>query len=143
MTTASKIEWTEKTWNPVAGCSLVSPGCTNCYAMKMAARLEAMGHDHLYYEETAGGHSNDADPVANARTDRRPRHLVSERPRAEPDARRNLDNLVDRVETDLRHGRRHPLLHLGPPLRDLVAQQADRAHTQRGDDRDLQNKTDR
>jgi protein gp37 len=38
----SKIEWTEATWNPIVGCSIVSPGCTNCYAMKMAARLEAM-----------------------------------------------------------------------------------------------------
>jgi protein gp37 len=37
------IEWTDATWNPVAGCSVVSPGCTNCYAMRMAARLEAMG----------------------------------------------------------------------------------------------------
>jgi protein gp37 len=41
----SDIEWTEATWNPVAGCSLVSPGCTNCYAMRMAARLQAMGMD--------------------------------------------------------------------------------------------------
>ena len=40
---ASEIEWTEATWNPVAGCAMVSPGCTNCYAMRMAARLEAMG----------------------------------------------------------------------------------------------------
>jgi protein gp37 len=39
----SKIEWTEQTWNPIIGCSIVSPGCTNCYAMKMAARTEAMG----------------------------------------------------------------------------------------------------
>ena len=39
----SKIEWTEATWNPVAGCSIVSPGCTNCYAMRMAERLSAMG----------------------------------------------------------------------------------------------------
>lgn len=39
----SNIEWTEATWNPVAGCTLVSPGCTNCYAMRMARRLEAMG----------------------------------------------------------------------------------------------------
>lgn len=37
------IEWTEATWNPVVGCSVISPGCTNCYAMKMAARLERMG----------------------------------------------------------------------------------------------------
>ncbi len=39
----SDIEWTEATWNPVAGCAMVSPGCTNCYAMRMAARLDAMG----------------------------------------------------------------------------------------------------
>jgi protein gp37 len=32
----SNIEWTEETWNPIAGCSVVSPGCTNCYAMKLA-----------------------------------------------------------------------------------------------------------
>lgn len=41
----SDIEWTDETWNPVAGCSIISPGCTNCYAMRMAARLEAMGMD--------------------------------------------------------------------------------------------------
>jgi protein gp37 len=46
----SDIEWTEATWNPVAGCSLVSPGCTNCYAMRMAARLQAMGMEK--YEGT-------------------------------------------------------------------------------------------
>ena len=40
---ASEIEWTEATWNPIAGCSVLSPGCTNCYAMRMAARLQAMG----------------------------------------------------------------------------------------------------
>jgi protein gp37 len=38
----TSIEWTDATWNPVAGCSVISPGCTNCYAMRMAARLEAM-----------------------------------------------------------------------------------------------------
>lgn len=43
----SKIEWTGETWNPIVGCSVVSPGCTNCYAMKMAARLEAMAGDGL------------------------------------------------------------------------------------------------
>lgn len=39
------IEWTERTWNPIVGCSLESPGCKRCYAMKMAGRLEAMGVD--------------------------------------------------------------------------------------------------
>jgi protein gp37 len=44
----TKIEWVKnsdgtngKTWNPIAGCSIVSPGCTNCYAMKQAHRIEA------------------------------------------------------------------------------------------------------
>ena len=40
---ASDIEWTEATWNPIAGCTVLSPGCSNCYAMRMAARLQAMG----------------------------------------------------------------------------------------------------
>lgn len=43
MANNSSIEWTEATWNPVAGCTVLSPGCTNCYAMRLAARLEAMG----------------------------------------------------------------------------------------------------
>lgn len=55
----TKIEWTEMTWNPVTGCSKVSPGCLNCYAERMAKRLQAMGqhnyrdgfavrtHDHM------------------------------------------------------------------------------------------------
>ena len=38
----TSIEWTDSTWNPVAGCTVISAGCTNCYAMRMAARLEAM-----------------------------------------------------------------------------------------------------
>lgn len=41
----TSIEWTDATWNPVAGCTIMSAGCTNCYAMRMAARLEAMGQD--------------------------------------------------------------------------------------------------
>jgi protein gp37 len=55
----SKIEWTEATWNPVTGCTKVSPGCKHCYAERMAQRLQAMGqtnyvdgfdvrcHDHI------------------------------------------------------------------------------------------------
>jgi len=37
------IEWTESTWNPVTGCSKISAGCLNCYAERMARRLQAMG----------------------------------------------------------------------------------------------------
>lgn len=39
----TSIEWTDKTWNPVAGCAVLTAGCTNCYAMRMASRLESMG----------------------------------------------------------------------------------------------------
>ena len=39
----SSIEWTQSTWNPVTGCSKVSPGCKHCYAERMALRLQAMG----------------------------------------------------------------------------------------------------
>lgn len=39
----TKIEWTESTWNPVTGCTKVSAGCVNCYAERMAKRLQAMG----------------------------------------------------------------------------------------------------
>lgn len=38
----TQIEWTDATWNPVAGCTIVTAGCTNCYAMEMARRLQAM-----------------------------------------------------------------------------------------------------
>lgn len=40
----SKIEWTENTWNPVTGCTKISDGCLNCYACRMAFRLQKMGN---------------------------------------------------------------------------------------------------
>lgn len=43
MAQRSTIEWTEYSWNPVTGCTKVSPGCANCYAERMARRLQAMG----------------------------------------------------------------------------------------------------
>jgi protein gp37 len=50
----SNIEWTEETWNPIVGCSIVSPGCARCYAMKMAHRIEAM---NLEAKSTGNGHA--------------------------------------------------------------------------------------
>lgn len=44
MALKSKIEWTENTWNPVTGCTKISDGCQNCYAYKMALRLQKMGN---------------------------------------------------------------------------------------------------
>ena len=46
MATNSEIEWTDATWNPVTGCTKVSPGCKHCYAERMANRLQAMGQSN-------------------------------------------------------------------------------------------------
>jgi protein gp37 len=43
MAVNSAIEWTESTWNPLTGCTKISPGCKHCYAERMALRLQAMG----------------------------------------------------------------------------------------------------
>jgi protein gp37 len=43
MANSSHIEWTDATWNPVTGCSKISPGCKYCYAERLAHRLQAMG----------------------------------------------------------------------------------------------------
>ena len=56
MATNSKIEWTEATWNPVAGCTgILSPGCSNCYAMRLAARLACDGTGKVRRDDTAVG----------------------------------------------------------------------------------------
>lgn len=52
----SKIEWTEKTWNPIAGCTRVSEGCRHCYAESMAKRLAAMGQEKYEGLVDANGH---------------------------------------------------------------------------------------
>ena len=52
----SKIEWTEKTWNPIRGCSRISEGCRNCYAERMATRFSGEGKPfHGYAESTPSG----------------------------------------------------------------------------------------
>jgi protein gp37 len=43
MAKQTNIEWTEMTWNPVTGCTKISPGCKHCYAERIALRLQAMG----------------------------------------------------------------------------------------------------
>lgn len=44
MATNSTIEWTQATWNPITGCTKISPGCKHCYAERLAGRLRAMGN---------------------------------------------------------------------------------------------------
>ncbi|MEW5765556.1 MAG: DUF5131 family protein [Acidobacteriota bacterium] len=58
MATHSSIEWTESTWNPVTGCSKISPGCKHCYAERMALRLQAMGQANYAkgFEVSLHGH---------------------------------------------------------------------------------------
>lgn len=43
----TKIEWTDKTWNPITGCTKKSEGCANCYAEVMARRLKGMGKKNI------------------------------------------------------------------------------------------------
>jgi protein gp37 len=81
MAGSSAIEWTDATWNPVVGCRIISAGCTNCYAMRMAARLEAMGQTPYAGTTRKSGerhvwtgkiHLNEA-ALATPRTWRKPR----------------------------------------------------------------------
>lgn len=62
MAQRSDIEWTEATWNPVTGCTKVSAGCANCYAERMARRLQAMGQSNYRngFEVTTHEHMLDA-----------------------------------------------------------------------------------
>jgi len=62
MPAKSSIEWTESTWNPVTGCSKISPGCKNCYAERMARRLKAMGQPSYVngFEPTMQPHALEA-----------------------------------------------------------------------------------
>jgi protein gp37 len=68
----SNIEWTGHTWNPIAGCSVKSPGCKHCYAMPMAARLEAMGQA-LYARLTT---PSNAGPVFNGTVRQAGEHVL-------------------------------------------------------------------
>jgi protein gp37 len=57
----TKIEWTDKTWNPVTGCTKVSAGCAHCYAENMARRLCAMGQEKYKNNFTLALHENALD----------------------------------------------------------------------------------
>ncbi len=72
----TKIEWTTATWNPLAGCSLVSHGCTNCYAMKMAARLERMLPSLTHYRGLT--QPSKAGPVWTGKVALAPEHILLE-----------------------------------------------------------------
>lgn len=71
----TKIEWTEQTWNPIAGCSLASPGCTNCYAMTMAARIARMNPELEHYRGLT--QSSKAGPVWTGKVALAPEHTLT------------------------------------------------------------------
>lgn len=74
MASRTSIEWTDATWNPTTGCDRISPGCDNCYALRLAGRLKAMGSAHYQSdgdERTSGpgfGLSSHADILDLPRT---------------------------------------------------------------------------
>jgi len=70
MGTATKIEWTDATWNPVTGCSKISPGCKNCYAERLALRLRAMGSRSYVNGFKITCHENLIDAPATWKTSR-------------------------------------------------------------------------
>lgn len=67
MAVGSAIEWTEATWNPVAGCTPVSPGCLNCYAARMALRLERINADGSNKYHGTAKRSRSGRPVFSGR----------------------------------------------------------------------------
>lgn len=69
MSDNSQIEWTDATWNPVTGCTIVSAGCANCYAMSVAGRMEAISIAH------EASHGGDPGPMERYRgTTQQTRH---------------------------------------------------------------------
>jgi protein gp37 len=71
----TSIEWADATWNPITGCSVVSPGCTNCYAMRHAARMERMLPPNSHYagltKPSKGG------PVWTGQVNLAPDHIMT------------------------------------------------------------------
>lgn len=67
----SKIEWTESTWNPVTGCTKLSAGCTNCYAERMAKRLQAMGQPNYRHGFKVTCHQHVLEQPLNWKTPRK------------------------------------------------------------------------
>ena len=71
----SKIEWTSETWNPIVGCSIVSPGCTNCYAMRTAARNIVLNPALMHYAGTTK--PSKAGPVWTGKMALAPEHIIT------------------------------------------------------------------
>jgi protein gp37 len=83
MADGTHIEWADATWNPITGCAVVSPGCTNCYAMRHAARMERMlpperrGDAVLPNHYAALTKPSKAGPVWTGRVNIAPYHIIT------------------------------------------------------------------
>jgi protein gp37 len=73
--TKNGISWTDKTWNPVVGCSIVSPACTNCYAMAQAARIQRMTGGNTHYAGTT--REVNGKPVWTGKLVQAPDHILT------------------------------------------------------------------
>lgn len=79
MSDNTKISWTDSTWNPIVGCTIVSPGCTNCYAMRDAARIIRCSNGAgrpSHYEGTI--QPSKAGPVWTGKVARAPDHILTQ-----------------------------------------------------------------
>ena len=72
MASSSKIEWCDTTWNPSTGCTKVSPGCTNCYALDMAGRLKGMNNRRY---ENGFSFTHHPDKLSEPKTIRTPKRI--------------------------------------------------------------------
>lgn len=99
MAANSKIEWTEATWNPVAGCSVVSPGCTNCYAMRMAARIERMNPKLGHYRGLT--QPSKAGPVWTGKIGIAPNHVLLAPPRRRKPTMYFVNSMSDLFHEDV------------------------------------------
>src|SRR4029078_416284 len=71
MAQSSAIEWTEATWNPVTGCSKISPGCKFCYAERLSRRLQLMGNPRYTNGFSVTLHADQLELPLHWRTPRR------------------------------------------------------------------------
>lgn len=99
------IEWTDASWNPVVGCSIVSPGCTNCYAMKQAYRIEKMaagaGRKSHYADTTQ---QSKAGAVWTGKVNLAPDHIITQPLRWKRPRRIFVNSMSDLFHEDVSDG---------------------------------------
>lgn len=98
----SKIEWCTDTWNPVVGCSIVSPGCTNCYAMKQAYRIEKMSEGAGRRSHYAGTtQQSKAGAVWTGKVNLAPDHIITQPLRWKRPRRIFVNSMSDLFHEDI------------------------------------------